>query len=170
MKRNSIRGRVCVLLVSLCIILVAASNAGVISIPPCAARPSDSTSTAAEWYSNISEFYFTADDTFADAMIPLHLPNGVSVKKLAAVLTDPAPGRFYNISVALVRVNLVTGNVETLGIVDTSDSSKTYDRTPVSTTLISHRTVNNEVYAYAIDVFVDSSMWVQKFHGAKIYY
>ncbi len=168
MKNISLRAKVFFLTVFFGIILITALNAGVVSIPACAARPSDDETTASStWYSDASEFYFDTDD-ITDVYIPVNLPNGVSVKKFSAILSDGSGGQ-YDISVALLRVNLLTGISEDMAGVSTTVPG-TYNRKLMSDTSINHKIVNNNLYAYALRLSVWYAYSDKKFHGAQIFY
>jgi len=172
MKNKSLWAEVFFLTVSLGIILVPVLNAGVVSIPGCAARPNDDDTSSGGWYSDASDFALLGGQ-IADIYFPVCLPNDVKVKKFTAIVSNDIPGgtHFSDFEVDLERVNLLTGQEDIMGGVDANyPTGVTYNRTPLSTTQISHKTVNNNLYSYVIHISYYYSDPGKIFHGALIYY
>ena len=164
MKNKSLRAQVFFLIGFLGIILTTALNAGVVSIPPCAAKPGDK-GFYGDVYSDFSEFY-DISGYYMEQIFPVYFPNGVSLKKLTAFFTGPKINLHF-IYVRLYRVKFATGVAEIIADV-ISSYNVTYNRAPVSKTITSNtRVVNNNVYSYVLVLYGDNGF---TFNGAQIFY
>jgi len=169
MKSISKKGKVFCLVLLIGAVCIPVLNAGVISVPPIAARADEQEGFT--WFADMTQFYVDGFqyNPSPDVYIPVNLPNGVSIKKFIAILTDETADLRYPIDVELVRVNLATGNMDYMGGVN-SAKGHALDRKELTTTNISYRTVDNTRFAYAVYITEWYPTIDRKFHGAKIYY
>ena len=99
---------------------------------------------------------------------PLHLPDGVKIKKLVFFFEDKDTNTY--ISGNIYRVNLYTGSVNYL-IMNLSVTGATPGRQVISAyTGSSYNIVNNQGYGYLFCVNFGMASTKTKFFGAKIFY
>lgn len=143
--------------------------AGVVNVSPFLAKAD--VSDGFSFYADMIQFYVDSFDLnpSPDTYIPVSLPQGAIVKKFAATLTDNTVDLRYPIEASLVRFKLSDGNMEYMAGVD-SAVGHAINRVTISTTKINNKTINNNLYVYAIYITEWYPTIDRKFHGAIISY
>jgi hypothetical protein len=164
----------CLSLAFLCVLGIGRSlEAGTIVIPPCAFTPEYwDISNNTQWYAHPGELYVSSY-TPGQFVAPHNLPNGVTLKKITIYFTDESSASLANLQVRFLRTKLSDGSQEEMASDNTFNYPTVSGRRSMVLTgaRLHYKTVNNNLYAYSIDVSFDSdsSIYV-KLHEIVITY
>lgn len=142
------------------------------TIPPCALDHWDSATLSFPHNRWENEFSFKTVGSYEDIVMiaPINLPDGVTVKKLVAYITDNTPEDEARILIILGRQNLQTGIREQMVSIGTGGASASPARRELTASAINFARVNNDRYSYHLIVIFGRQNPNLKFHGAKIRY
>ncbi len=164
----------CFSLAFLCVLGIGGHlEAGTVTIPPCAFTPQDwDTSNNTQWYAYPGELY-VASYTPGQFAAPLNLPNGVTLKKITIYFTDESNAALANLQVRFLRTKLADGSQDVIVGDNTYHYPAANGRRSIVLTgsRLHYKTINNNSYAYSIDVLFDSESTINvKLHEIVIAY
>jgi hypothetical protein len=144
----------------------------VISLSPCACKP------WYQWYYDELTFSIESDEAYIEQRagwtfmvgfyIPVSLPHGAVVQKMAVYYTDNSDSLDFEIDVRLGRHNMTSGGWDTLAYVSSHAEAASPDRRVLKDTAIDFPQVGNHMYSYHLIVRFWEASHNVKFHGAKI--
>jgi len=146
--------------------------AKIYSIPPCALDHWDSVTMSFPHNRWETEFSFKTSGSYEDIVMitPVNLPNGVTMKKLVAYITDNTVRDEARMMVILSRHNLRTGVREQMASRARGGDFASPEIVELTASPIDFAKIDNDNYSYNLVVIFGLHDPNLKFHGAKIYY
>jgi len=123
------------------------------------------------WSGTDDEFNFdTGAYGIFEALAPLNLPQGATIKKLTVYYTDNAPHANDFFVGVLNRRNMATGGSGALAAMTTESAPVSTERKKVEMLITKNNIVDNRKFSYSIRLFFHSGSTELKFNGAIIAY
>jgi hypothetical protein len=139
-------------------------------VSPGAIRPVDHNFASLDWYAYSNEFYY--DTGFPDSVYgsaAVYLPQGATVKRFYAVITDNGSGIDEAVAVFISRQDLETGVENSLAYVSSDPLMPNPNRRLLQDNSINYATIDFR-YTYVLKVRFWAGTPNVKFHGAIIVY